>query len=186
VIPQTYLSHLSKELDKGGGSKSHPYKSSVSSENGTSEVGGGGSARSTSSSQSNHTGRGQKSSEKNKGPGGSNSNNHKSAPSSRERQSIALSRSNSSNTPAPSSSQPPNPTPTEKEVVVGLQNLAELYLSHNRIISLKGFESYGTVRALLPPPLSPSPLLSLPLLSPSPSPRLYLPSSLSISRCLLL
>mmetsp|Transcript_14481 Transcript_14481/g.21790 ORF Transcript_14481/g.21790 Transcript_14481/m.21790 type:complete len:937 (+) Transcript_14481:98-2908(+) len=117
-IPQTYFSHLNKELDPAGGGSSTRTESK-------SDPSGVGSVAGSARSASNQTGT----------VSGSKRGKQ---PMSRKKSSASAGGEDKSLSAASSS------TKTTGKEVVGLQCLAELYLADNNIKTLKGFDSYGT------------------------------------------
>jgi Leucine-rich repeat (LRR) protein len=112
VIPQTFFTHLSKELDKGERGKSGEHKSISRSSSASSSIS---TAPSKADSRSDvRKGRGGRGGRGGGGRGGDKDSEEKS-----DKDSAAL--------------------------PMGLPSLTELYLSGNRITTLKGFEAYGTV-----------------------------------------
>jgi hypothetical protein len=119
-IPQTYMSHLNKQLDKdGGGSTNKSANKGIK--------GGGDNVSITTSGTSKHT-------------KATLTQQKSSAVASGK--SKSTSRRSSSVTEGDSSAQS---STSSKAPVVGLQYLYELYLRGNAIESLTGIEAYGTV-----------------------------------------
>jgi hypothetical protein len=125
-IPQTYMSHLNKQLAKdGGGSTNKPSGSDKTSR------GGGDNASTTTGTTSKRSK--NSSASANKSSASSSVSRTKTTSSRRMSESEASSGGGSKDSA-------PSVTP-----VVGLQFLNELYLCGNRIESLAGMEAYGTV-----------------------------------------
>lgn len=123
VIPQTFFTHLNKELDKGNDKNSSKGEKTISRVNSASSSISNSTTASTNNSkrilkaESKDLGKGKNI----KGKGGGSING-------------------SVNGDQKDSEVSSEATP------VGLRNLTELYLSENKITSLKGIDAYGTVR----------------------------------------
>jgi Leucine-rich repeat (LRR) protein len=118
VIPQTFFTHLSKDINKGDKGKGSEKKSISRSSSASSSISVASKADSRSDARRGRGGRG----------GGARSGRggrEKDEKEEKEDQSDS------------SSAAPAAP--------VGLPSLSELYLSGNKITTLKGFDAYGTV-----------------------------------------
>lgn len=140
-IPQTYMSHLNKQLDKGGGGSTNKTPA-AGPRSVASKQGGKGAAGEAGSVATGHS------------IGKSTTANKSSAssaqPSSKSKATRKTSSSGGGGDGQPSEESSSGHTSASAAPVVGLQYLNELYLCGNKIESLVGIEAYGTV-SLWPP-----------------------------------
>jgi cobalamin biosynthesis Mg chelatase CobN len=135
-IPQNYMSHLNKVLDKDGCGSTSSSSSSKSKagkgDNASTAVASVTSASGVVTKASSRTTSGNKPASSNSSTNAGKSRATRKSGESQVSDDVTKSNSKSLSAPAPSP-------------VVGLQFLTELYLSGNSIESLAGMEAYGTV-----------------------------------------